>query len=237
MISSCLKIQVGNSPSFITSFTGANLDYSVDSVGNLNDLIVFSHLFNFFGFSSNWHRATPMIAITGAVPTILIGNTSDSKDFIGHPDSLSLACFTQQSLKDELSKQPPLVDGEVFMSEEEWRALIQSTSLENLNSVLIGQHSDFAAMTIIDKRTTLKVMRCTSADILTLPPRHSDAPDYVDAFDFVKARLPIHVGVLDNNGLAPAVYHADGDYIEFTADCAIQLSVQEPELNPVPMPT
>lgn len=232
MISSCLKIQVGNSPSFITSFTGANLEYAVDSVGNLDDLIVFSHLYSFFGFSSDWTNVTPMISITGTPDFLLIGNTADSKNLIKHPDNLSLACFTQQSLKDELSKQVPFVNDSYIMSDEEWRALVQSTSFENLNS-LLSEAQVGNEITVITERTTLKIMRCTPADFLTLPPRHSDAPEYMDAFDLVKASLVNKVDVLDSNGLAPAVYHADGDYIEFAADCAIQmLNVGIPDLEP-----
>lgn len=232
MISSCLKVQVGNSPSFIISFTGANLEYAVDSVGNLDDLIVFSHLYNFFGFGSDWANTAPMISITGTATFTLIGNTADSKSLINHPDSLSLVCFTQQSLKDELSTQIPLIDGSFIMPEEEWRALIQSTDFADLTSVLSEVSSNFSAVTITDKPTTLKVMRCTSADMLTLPPHHSDAPNYVDAFDLVKSKLVNKVSLLDGNGLSPAVYHADGDYIEFTADCAIQMSNPVPDLEP-----
>ncbi len=231
MISSCLKVQVGNKPPFITSCTGENLEYAVDSVGNLDDLIIFSHLYNFFGFSSEWTYVAPMMSITGTPSDVLIGYTADSKILINHPDSLSLACFTQQTLKDELSRQAPFVDGSYIMSEEEWRALIQSTSFENLNSVL-SEALDGNEMTVITERTKLKVMRCTSADMLTLPPRHSDAPNYVDAFDLVKAKLVNKVSLLDGNGLAPAVYHADGDYIEFTADCAIQMFNAVPDLEP-----
>ncbi|MGP5167373.1 hypothetical protein ACTXJ2_08450 [Psychrobacter alimentarius] len=236
MISSCLKVQVGNSPSFIISFTGANLEYAVDSVGNLDDLIVFSHIYNFFGFKSRWTYTAPTISITGTPYGCLIGHTVDSENSIGHPDNLSLACFTQQSLRDELSSQVPFVNGSYIMSEEEWRALVESTSFENFNS-LLSEAQIGNEMTVITEPTTLKVMRCTSADMLTLPPRHSDAPNYSDAFNLVKARLVNKVAVLDSNGLAPAVYHADGDYIEFTADCAIQISIPEPELNPVPIPT
>lgn len=232
MISSCLKVQIGNSPSFIISFTGANLEYAVDSVGNLDDLIVFSHLYNFFGFGSDWANTSPMISITGTPTFTLIGNTADSKSLINHPDSLSLVCFTQQTLKDEISTQVPLENGSFIMSEEEWRTLIQSTNFTDLNSVLSELSPDFNSVNIIDKRTTLKVMRCTSADMLTLPLRHSDAPNYVDAFDLVKSKLVNKVSLLDGNGLSPAVYHADGDYIEFTADCAIQMSNPIPDLEP-----
>lgn len=232
MISSCLKIQVGNSPSFITSFTGKDIEYAVDSVGNLDDLIVFSHLYSFFGFTSRWTYVTPMFSITGTPSTILIGYTADSENLIRHPDSLSLACFTQQSLKDELSKPLPFINDSYIMLDEEWRALVQSTSFENLNS-LLSEAQVGNEMTVITERTTLKVMRCTPADFLTLPPRHSDAPEYMDAFDLVKASLVNKVDVLDSNGLAPAVYHADGDYIEFAADCAIQmLNVGIPDLEP-----
>lgn len=235
MISSCLKVQVGNQPSFITSFTGVNLEYAVENVGNLNDLIVFSHLYSFFGFKSEWTYVAPMISITGTPSNVLLGYTADSENSNDHPDSLSLVCFTQQSLKDELSKQLPHTDEPFVMSPQEWRTLIQSTSFEDINSVLneaLGSNE----ITVITENTKLKVLRCTPADMLLLPPRHSDAPSYIDAFDLVKERLASKVNLLDSNGLSPAIYHLDGDYIEFTADCAMQINFIAPPIEPT-MPT
>lgn len=237
MISSCLKVQIDNNPSFITSFTGANLDSAVSSVGNLNDLIVFSHLSNSFGGHSDWFFVKPITTITGMPSSIFMGDMLDVQSS-AHPDSLSFVCFTQQTLKDSLSSQVPIVNDSPVMSQEEWHALIQSTDFADLNALFSDRYPDLAAnITIVDKRTTLRVMRCTPADLLTLPATQSEAPAYVDAFDLVKAGLANNVDVLNKNGLAPAVYHADGEYIEFVADCAIQstrfMSEPTPTLTPV----
>lgn len=236
MISSCLKVQVNNDPFCILSFTGASLDYAVESEGNINDLIVLSHLRNFFFVHSQWAFSAPMSSTTGTFPSFIVGYTVDAENLSGHPDSLSFACFTQQSLKDDLSKNPPPMGDSFTMSEDEWRALIQSTSFENLNSVLTEASGDNAVPTIVES-TKLKIMRCTSADMLTLPPRDSESAPYKDAFDLVKDKLTNKVGVLDSNGLAPAVYYADGDYIEFNADCSIQSPIIVPNVDSPTTPT
>ncbi len=238
-ISSCLKTQINNKDALVTSFHTNMFDIAVNVVAgsSVGDLIAFTHLSNFFGNFSEWLYVTPTISFLGSVPNTMMGGVADSEMLTGHPvDSLSFVGFTKQTLKDAIASEVPRSDSGAVMGGLEWRTLINKTDFADLNKVIEANSPNGAMITVVDAKTTLKIMRCTQSDIDGLG-RHSDYPDYVDAFDIVKAKLVNNVELLNNTGLAPAVYHADGDYIEFIADCAVQAPTREPELNPVPIPT
>ncbi|ERL56138.1 hypothetical protein [Psychrobacter aquaticus] len=224
-ISSCLKMQLNNDPININKFTDSGFQFAIDAVAGskIDDLKAFSHLSLFFNGFTEWYYVTPPLFPPEF--DVFIGTIIESDKLLGHPDtSLSLACFTEQTLKDEIANKVPTVGGLNVMPLTEWFDLIQNTDIADLNTVISANAPNADTdISIITQPSTLKIMRCTQAEIDGL--YEPDFPPYVDAFDIVKSCLANNIAVLNSKGLAPAVYHSDGDYIEFTAAaCAMQIT-------------
>ena len=225
----CAKVQINDETPFIIDFRDTNFRSSVDQSPNVdfNDAVVLVLLSQFFlasevFYTTGWGRYSPRVNHSEEHDAVFYGTIFDSKSQPNYPTNrTSLACFTKEILRNNLSETVPIDSG---LTQQQWVDLVQGTPFDELQE-LINQYAVNGELIINAEKATLKIMRCSHAEIQSLDPFGGlDAP-YVDIFDLAKERLTNTVNELEQKGLMPAKYYSDGDYIEFTAECSMTLGI------------
>ncbi|WP_394211152.1 hypothetical protein [Psychrobacter piscatorii] len=227
----CAKVQFNDEAPFIIEFRDTNFRSSVDQSPNVdfNDAVILALLSQFFlanedFYTRGWGLYLPRVNHSNEHDTVFYGTIFDSELKPNYPiNRTSLVCFTKEILRQNLSETVPI---DSSFTQQEWVDLVQSTPFDELQE-LVNQYAVSGELVINAEKATLKIMRCSQAEIQRLDPFGGlDAP-YVDIFDLVKERLTNTVNELEQKGLMPAKYYSDGDYIEFAAECSMTLLLTE----------
>lgn len=216
--SACLKVQINSQPPLLLSFSdfdafAALEDANVAATSDLDDAFVVATLLNSLCFlRTAWSDKMPIRHVLTIRPDIFVGDFTATETV----DSITFAGFTQDSLKAALINGL-LPEG---LDEISWSLLVQSTPFNDLQSMMAANYlTDF---TVITERTIVKILRCSQADIDALGDALGvPTVAYTDAFALVKRYLTRNNPSLDTQGLAPAKYVANGDYIELISAGAI----------------
>lgn len=223
----CAKVQVNNDAPFILSFDDIFFRDMAEQTPNVdfNDLCILAlmspfFMSNFNNRDQNWTQYFPSLNFT-AIPEnmVMLGEQVDSLSASYPENRTGLACFTKETFKTFIGQESLAID----MTQQEWQDLISSTPFDELQSLLEPFAIPFE---IINTKSTLRITPCSQAEIDSLDQWGGlDAPR-VDIFDLVKARLTNTVNQLNDKGLEPAKYYAEGNYIEFVAECSLSMGYQ-----------
>lgn len=232
----CAKVQINDSAPFIISFSDTYFRDVVDQMPNVDfeDAAILALLNGFFlagdrFFNEGWGQYFPMVrynTLEVDVPTML-GVIVNPNTYSSYPNqtTTSLACFTQDLIRDFFISNFPISE---MYTPEQWTEIVRTTPFDEIEN-LIHQSTDGGGATIKinNAPATLRVMRCTDVEIADLDPFGGLDFPRKDIFDLVKARLTNTNSALDEKGLAPAKYYADGDYVEFLSECSMDFILPE----------
>ena len=222
----CVKAQLNDEPPLIIDFNDTGFIDRIADTPNANpeDLAIFALLSPFFApsessFNEGWMLLLPQLRFSPQNPEsfTMVGRIFDKPSAPSYPDNKTgLACFNSEVLREYIGSMPLF---NIDMERQQWQDMIQSTPINELQDLLSSYGQDGSAIGAAP--ATLRITRCSSAEIQQLDPWGGLDFPYVDIFDFVKARLPNNVDLLNQKGLAPAKYYPEGDYIEFSAEHTI----------------
>lgn len=233
----CGKVQFNDADPFIISFEDTIFRDLADQEGvNFEELAILAILSPFFtaameSYDNGWSGRIPPLNFSKvfSAPPAMIGSVYDELSTPNYPsDRIGLGCFTKDEMRESLSSEVPLGSS---LSLQEWRDLVRQTPFDELQALVDSANADAGTpsspLVISGDRATLRLTPCTQQEIADLDVFGGlDAPRK-DIFDFVKARLTNTNSALDEKGLAPAKYYADGDYIEFVSECSLSVVFSE----------
>ncbi len=233
----CAKVQINDTAPFVISFSDTYFRDVVDQMPNVDfeDAAILALLNGFFladgrFYNEGWGQYIPMVRYATSeevgdfsmLGVVLIPNT-----YSDYPNqtTTSLACFTQDLVRDFCIDN--FLISEMY-NPDEWAEKIRTMPFDELD-VFINQSSggDGGTIKINNAPATLRITRCTDAEMAELDPFGGLDFPIKDIFDLVKARLTNANSALDEKGLAPAKYYADGDYIEFLSECSLGVVFSE----------
>ncbi|MGP4716904.1 hypothetical protein ACTXGL_09735 [Psychrobacter sp. T6-6] len=234
----CTKVQINDGAPFLISFSDTYFRDIVDQMpdADFEDAAILTLLNGFFlpsdGFiNEGWGQYLPIINLNSpeAEPAIM-GVLLSPNAYSDYPNQStnSLACFTQELMRDFFASSTPISE---MYTPEQWVEAIRTTPFDELQDLLNQASGGGIGLTINNAPATLRVMPCTDDDMAELDPWGGLDFPRKDIFDLVKARLTNTNGALNEKGLAPATYHADGDYVEFLSECSMVFSFPEAEVG------
>lgn len=233
----CAKVQINDTAPFVISFSDTYFRDVVDQMPNVDfeDAAILALLNGFFlaggrFYNEGWGQYIPMVryAIPEEVGDFsMLGAIVSPNTYSSYPNqtTTSLACFTQDLIRDFFISNFSISE---MYTPEQWTETIRTMPLDELDDFL-NQSSggDGGTIKINNAPATLRITRCTDAEMAELDPFGGLNFPIKDIFDLVKARLTNANSALDEKGLAPAKYYADGDYIEFLSECSLGFAPPE----------
>lgn len=162
--------------------------------------------------------------------SLSMGYYQSSSTNVGHSDTVSMVCFTEDTLKKSYLED--LQD--IGLSTDDL-ARLEAASIENVVDIMKDIGFGFQADPEFIKNPKLTITRCTPQDFVVVANDYFGTPEtpFFDAFDLVKERLTRQESSLNSTGYAPAVYTDNGgdgsnDTIVFTGGYAVGLNFPEP---------
>ncbi len=232
----CAKVQINDTAPFVISFSDTYFRDVVDEMPNVDfeDAAILALLNGFFlagdrFYNEGWGQYFPMVRYVAPevdAPTML-GAIVSPNTYSSYPNqtTTSLACFTQDLIRDFFISNFPISE---MYTPEQWTETVRTMPFDELDDFLNQASGNGGAKTTINNApATLRITRCTDADMAELDPVGGLEFPIKDIFDLVKARLTNTNSALDEKGLAPAKYYADGDYIEFLSECSLSVVFSE----------
>lgn len=234
----CGKVQFNDADPLIVHFEDTFFRDLADQDGvNFEDLAILAILLPFFmttadSFENGWLKHMPAIDFSGVISEepARIGSVYDEASTPNYPAGRTgLGCFTKDEMKELLSSEPPLGSS---LSPHEWRDLVRQTPFDELQALIDSAYADAGMpstpLVIRGDRATLRLIPCTQQEIADLDPTGGLDSPRKDIFDLVKARLTNTNSALDEKGLVPAKYYAEGNYIEFVSECSVGIMRRTP---------
>lgn len=162
--------------------------------------------------------------------TLAVGYYQSSYLNPSHGDTVSMVCFTEQTMKDNFLLS---VQG-LGLSDEQLARLEASSLVDMFDTMRDIGFVQMGSQEFV-KNLKLTITRVKPDDFEAVASEYLDVPPFFDAFDLIKERVTRQESSLNNAGYAPAVYTDNGgdgsnDTIVFGGEYA--LAVRLPQTDP-----
>lgn len=229
MTAACINVHINNEAPILVAieenFDSIISEYPSMTTEQLSVLTLLSSVFN-VRTNPYWGRNIPWTPLTES-HGLTVGELVDSTVDASHPaDSLTLYTYTEDTLKNSIKQENPL---DYSGTEEEWRALIDNTSFDDLPEVL----GTYIPSSFVFGKGPLKVSfsSATAEEIRDYANnRGGVAPVYSDAYPWLKSFVGGEAQGYSRPSSTPAsVTTLNGrEVISFETPVFIRVDLQDP---------